>query len=67
VVVGARGGVSKDIPSQAQVSGAPAIPHRDWLKAAILFQRFPEIYEEFRELKKKVAQLENQLKKPEGV
>jgi len=67
VVVGARGGVSKDIPSQSQVSGAPAIPHREWLKAVILFQHFPEIYEEFRELKKKVMELENKLKHLEGI
>lgn len=66
VVVGARGGVSRDISPKTMVSGAPAIPHRDWLKAVTLFGRFPELYEEFRGIKKKVEALENRLKKLEG-
>ena len=66
VIVGARGGVSRDISPKTMVSGAPAIPHRDWLKAVTLFSRFPELYEAFKEIKKKVEALENQLKKLEG-
>ncbi|HPD60282.1 MAG TPA: UDP-3-O-(3-hydroxymyristoyl)glucosamine N-acyltransferase [Thermodesulfobacteriota bacterium] len=66
-IVGARGGVSRDISPKTMVSGAPAIPHRDWLKAVTLFSRFPELYEELRRIKKKVEALENQLKKSERV
>jgi hypothetical protein len=60
-----RAGGSKPDISQNHVSGA-AIPHRDWLKAVTLFSRFPELYEEFRGIKKKVEALEKQLKKMEG-
>ena len=66
VIVGARGGVSRDISPRTMVSGAPAIPHRDWLKAVTLFSRFPELYEDLKNTKKKIEALENQLKKLEG-
>ncbi|WAC08972.1 MAG: UDP-3-O-(3-hydroxymyristoyl)glucosamine N-acyltransferase [Thermodesulfobacteriota bacterium] len=66
-IVGARGGVSQDISPGTMVSGAPAIPHRDWLKAVTLFSRFPELYQELRGIKKKVEALENQLKKMEEI
>ena len=65
-IVGARGGVSRDISPKTMVSGTPAIPHRDWLKAVTLFSRFPEFYEEHKTMKKKIEALENQLKKLEG-
>ena len=66
VIVGAQSGVARDILPKSMVSGSPAIPHRDWLKAVTLFSRFPELYEEFKEIKKKIEALENQLKKMEG-
>ena len=64
-IVGARAGVARDISPKTMVSGVPAIPHRDWLKSVTLFSRFPELYEEFRGIKKKIEALENQLKKLE--
>ena len=65
-VVGARGGVAKDVPPKSMVSGAPAIPHQDWLKSVTVFKRLPEVYEELKTVKKKLAVLEEQLKKEEA-
>jgi len=54
VIVGARGGVSKSVPSGHIVSGAPEMPHRNWLKVQRIIPRLPE-------LKKKIENLEKRL------
>ncbi len=54
VVVGARGGVSKTLAAGQIVSGAPEMPHRDWLKVQRIIPRLPE-------LKKKIEELEKRL------
>jgi len=43
------------------MSGAPAMPHKDWLKASMVFPRIPDMRRELQQLRKKVAQLEKQL------
>ncbi len=59
--VTATGGVGKDVPAGTVVSGRPAILHRNWLKSKIICGRLPELYEDIRQLKKKVAELEKYL------
>ena len=58
VMIGGASGVSRDISSGQVVTGYPAMPIREWLKAQAVFAKLPE-------LKKLVAQLEariNELK-----
>ena len=62
VMVGGQSGVISDIPDKQVMSGYPAIPHREWLKASATFSKLPEMRKEIKELEKKVAELENILK-----
>jgi len=41
------------------LSGVPAIPHKEWLKAAMLFGRLPEMRREIQRLKKELAELQD--------
>ncbi|HXX56458.1 MAG TPA: UDP-3-O-(3-hydroxymyristoyl)glucosamine N-acyltransferase [Thermodesulfovibrionales bacterium] len=56
-MVGAQSGVLGDL-DKGIYSGSPAIPHRDFLKAAALFARLPEINKRLRELEAKIKSLE---------
>ena len=62
VMVAAQSGVAADIPDDQVMSGSPAIPHREWLKASLTFPKLPEMRKAIKELEKKVAELEAQLK-----
>ncbi len=61
VMVGGQSGVASDVQDNHVVSGTPAIPHRDWLKASLVFSHLPEMRKTIRELEKKVAELEAKL------
>lgn len=65
LMVGARGGVAANTEGNQVVSGAPAMPHRDWLKASMSFPKLPEMRRELTQLKSKFEQLEAQLKEKE--
>jgi UDP-3-O-[3-hydroxymyristoyl] glucosamine N-acyltransferase len=54
VVATAQSGIPNSVPEGAFISGYPAIPNRDWLKASAIFRRLPE-------LKKAVADLQRRL------
>ncbi len=54
VIATAQTGIPNSVEPDTLVSGYPAIPNRDWLKASAVFQRLPE-------LKKAVADLEARL------
>ena len=62
VIIGARGAASADVAAGQVVSGAPAIPHKTWLKATSIFQKLPEMRKQVRALEKTVADLERQLR-----
>ncbi len=51
VKIGAKSGVAQDVPDDAVVSGAPAIPHREWLRITALIKRLPELFDELKRLK----------------
>ena len=53
VTVMMKSAVSKDIESHSVVSGQPAMDHRQYMKVTALIRRFPEIYRELMELKKR--------------
>lgn len=65
LTVGGRGGVASNTEGNQVVSGAPAMPHRDWLKATMSFPKLPEMRRELAQLKSQVEQLESQLKEKE--
>ncbi|HAO92351.1 MAG: UDP-3-O-(3-hydroxymyristoyl)glucosamine N-acyltransferase [Deltaproteobacteria bacterium GWB2_55_19] len=58
VMVGAQSGVTNDVAPRSVVSGMPAINHSDWLKAASVFGRLPELKKRLAELEKRVRELE---------
>jgi UDP-3-O-[3-hydroxymyristoyl] glucosamine N-acyltransferase len=60
VKVGAQSGIAQEVPDGAVVSGTPAVPHGEWLRASVLFKQLPELVREVRTLKKKLAALEAQ-------
>jgi UDP-3-O-[3-hydroxymyristoyl] glucosamine N-acyltransferase len=57
-IVGARSVVTKNIPAGAKVAGFPPVPHKAWLLAQAAFQHLPELRDEVKTLKKKIATLE---------
>lgn len=62
VMIAGQSGAAADIPDDQVMSGSPAIPHREWLKASLTFPKLPEMRKAIKELEKKVAELEAQLK-----
>lgn len=58
VMVGAQSGIPRDVPAGTVVSGTPAISHRNWLRASMVFQRLPEIERRLRALEKALEVLE---------
>ena len=58
VVVGAKSGVPNSIAASQMVSGIPAIPHREWLKASGIVPKLPEFRKTVSALEKRVAELE---------
>jgi UDP-3-O-[3-hydroxymyristoyl] glucosamine N-acyltransferase len=58
VMVAARSGVHGNVQAGAVVSGYPAIPHKQWLKAITLFSKLPKMFQEIRDLKKQMITLQ---------
>ena len=58
VVLAARAAAFKDIPDGVTVSGAPARPHREWLKANANLQRLEGLREKIKQLERRLAELE---------
>jgi len=49
-IVGAKAGVIGDTKQAGMISGFPAVPHRQWLRASGMFDRLPEIWKKIRKL-----------------
>jgi len=56
-MVAGKSGVHANVPKGAIVSGIPAIPHKDWLKASIIFSKLPKLHAELRDMKKKITKI----------
>jgi UDP-3-O-[3-hydroxymyristoyl] glucosamine N-acyltransferase len=56
--VGAQSGVAQSVPDGEIVSGAPAMPHREWLKNSAAFARLSDLVKEVRSLRSRVEELE---------
>ena len=63
VIVYAQSGVGGDVEKGSRISGSPAFPAGEWLRAITAFPKLPELMKIMRELKKKVEQLEHNAKK----
>jgi len=61
-IVTAQSGVSKSIPAGAIVSGYPARPFQENQKSHAYVHSLPKMFDLVKELKKKIAELENKLK-----
>jgi UDP-3-O-[3-hydroxymyristoyl] glucosamine N-acyltransferase len=61
VLVGAQSGVPSSLAANAAYSGSPTIPHKEWLKSAMLVPRLPEFKKTVSALEKRVAELEAKL------
>ncbi len=57
VMVAARGGVHTDLAAGAMVGGAPAMPIKEWGRAAAAYSRLPEMRKEIRALRKELEEL----------
>ena len=62
VMVGAKSGVTKDVAPSSVVSGMPAIPHGEWLRAQTIVAKLPEMRKKIMELEKRLAALEEREK-----
>ena len=65
-MVAARSGVHSNQPKGSVVSGYPAIPHKEWLKASITFGRLPKLYAELQDIRKKIAKIYMKIFPDEG-
>jgi UDP-3-O-[3-hydroxymyristoyl] glucosamine N-acyltransferase len=58
VVAAARAAIFKDVADGMTVAGAPARPHREWLKANANLQRLDRLRERVKDLEERLAALE---------
>ena len=61
VMVGAKSGIHSDIPAGQVYSGYPAMPHKQWLKAAMIAPKIPEMRKSIMDLEKRLKELEARL------
>jgi UDP-3-O-[3-hydroxymyristoyl] glucosamine N-acyltransferase len=58
--VGAQSGVAHDVEDGQVVSGTPAMPHREWLRASAAMGQLGDLLKEVRALRRRVEQLEKE-------
>ena len=58
VMVGAQAGVTHDLPANQAYVGSPALPHREFLRAAVLFPKLPEMRKALLDLEKRIKKME---------
>jgi UDP-3-O-[3-hydroxymyristoyl] glucosamine N-acyltransferase len=61
VVATAQTGIPNSVDAGEHVSGYPAIPNREWLKAAAVFRQLPGLKKRIAELEQHVTELEEKL------
>src|SRR5262245_12517482 len=59
--VGAKSAVLGSVADGEFVTGHPAIPHREWRRAATIFRRLPSLKKRVAELEQRIAELEEKL------
>jgi UDP-3-O-[3-hydroxymyristoyl] glucosamine N-acyltransferase len=58
VVATAQSGIPNSVEAGSFISGYPAIPNREWLKASAIFRRLPELRRMVADLERRIAELE---------
>ena len=58
----AQSGIPGSIEAGEYVSGSPAIPHKDWLKAAAVYRQLPALRQRVAKLERRLKELEEKLK-----
>jgi UDP-3-O-[3-hydroxymyristoyl] glucosamine N-acyltransferase len=61
VTVGAKSSVTRSLAAGEFVTGSPAVDHRDWRKAAVLFRHLPALKKRVDELERQITELEEKL------
>lgn len=61
VIATAQTGIPNSVDAGQFISGYPAIPNRDWLKASAVFKKLPELRKTIADLERRVADLEAEL------
>ena len=61
----AQTGIPNSVDAGAFVSGYPAIPNRDWLKASAIFRSLPALKKRIAELEARIQELETRLAETE--
>ena len=61
VMATAQSGIPSSIEAGQYVSGSPAIPHQDWLKASAAYRQLPALRKRVAELEHRIADLEEKL------
>jgi UDP-3-O-[3-hydroxymyristoyl] glucosamine N-acyltransferase len=59
VVATAQTGIPNSVEPGAFISGYPAIPNRDWLRASAVFRRLPELKKLVADLERRIQELED--------
>lgn len=57
-IVYAQSGIGGDVAPNTRISGSPAFPANEWLRAVTAFQKLPDLLKSVRELKKRVDELD---------
>jgi UDP-3-O-[3-hydroxymyristoyl] glucosamine N-acyltransferase len=57
-VLAAQSGVTNSVEAGTFVTGYPAIPNREWLKASTVFKRLPELRKTVADLERRIAEIE---------
>jgi len=61
IILAGRCGVTGNLEQPGVYSGVPPIPHKEWLKASVIFAKLPEMKKTVATLEKRIAELEKQL------
>ncbi len=61
VTATAQTGIPNSVEAGTVVSGYPAIPNRDWLRASAIFRRLPELKKAVSDLDTRLAEIERRL------
>lgn len=58
VKVAAKSGIAHDLEPNREYSGAPAIPHKEFLKASMIFTKLPDMRRTLMEIERRVKKIE---------
>ncbi len=66
VRIAARSGVTRNVMPHQTVSGAPAMPHEEFIKAQAVIPLLPQLRRQVRDLQQRVERLESAARRPKG-